>query len=569
MSAASWTGLWRDALAVARARLAHNDAVVLDLWLSWGRALQMRAQGAVSRVSPVTTVEMTTVEMAAACFLKAGKPELAVHVLLSRFTSPSAWPLSTSCLRVLRAGLALARAYGVDVGRGYCVGAGSTRGREYAVSPECSLTLRTAASLLLQGANAEAIYELLDGGKVRVSDVLGGSGLRIALIFIAGAAHHLKRLTSAALKRTSAAPCHERARRLLGEEGSGARLASSDLPLLASGDLTPRLASNDLTLRIPEESSRQLPTTVLKPQHAHASATATADAADGDDGGKGDAKGDGDARATASCCTSKGSRVFDRQVCVTQAGNSASVLAREDDKEETEEEELVYEWDNRSEDMCFWLSLLGAHKELLNASVPAARPLQTADGGATRSGRQPITKPTPPHASDAGGLAESWHGAALPESALSLQSLDIVGALLEADGGTGTAECKHLLPVAVALLKCAVQVVVGVSGGDDGRVSGDDGGVSGADYLRDAFALLQKVPQQRQQPGEQGGPSGEAPAVERDDESRTRLVQNDDDDRRTPLLPGMLLPGMLLPGISLSLSPSLSPCLSLAVCAQG
>jgi hypothetical protein len=419
--------------------------------------------------------------------------------------------------------------------------------------------------------------------------VLGGSGLRVALIFIAGAAHHLKRLTRAALKRTSAAPFHERARRLLGEEGSGPRPR-------ASSDLT--LAASDLTLLISEESPRQSRTTVLNPQHAHASARVRADAADGGDEGEGgdgfegDARGEGDARTTSSCCPSKGSRAFDRQVCGTQAGNSAFVLTREGDKEEAEEEEVVYEWSNRSEDMCFWLSLLGAHKELLHASVPPPRPLQTADGGATRndrlaadggatrSGRQPITNPTPPHASDAGGLAESWHGAALPESALSLQSLDLVGALLEADGGTGTAECKHLLPVAVALLKCAVKVVVGGSGGDDGRVSGDDGGVSGGgslreeattsggDYVRDALALLQKVPQQRQQPREQLAPSGqalgEAPAVERDDERRTRLVQRDDDDRRKPLLPGMLLPG-----ISLSLSPSLSLCLSLAVCARG
>jgi hypothetical protein len=255
-------------------------------------------------------------------------------------------------------------------------------------------------------------------------------------------------------------------------------------------------------------------------------------------------------------------------VCVTEAGNSASVLAREHDKEEAQEEEVLYEWSNRSEDMSFWRSLLGAHKELLKASVPAARPLQRADGGATPRARQPITKPTPPHASDAGGLAESWHGAALAESALSLQSLDIVGALLEADGGTGTSECKHLLPVAVALLKCAVKVVVGGSGGDDGRVSGDEGGVSGGDYLRDAFALLQKPPQQRQQPGEQGGPSGEAsgeaPAVERHDERRTRLVQSDDDDRRTPLLPRMLPLS-----VSLSLSLPLIGCLCTRVGGDG
>lgn len=106
--------LWRDALWLARARLASDSPVLSNLWLEWGRVLQGRRHAT----------------LAAQCFLRAGAPQNAVDVLFREAMGPSNNALSSSSLPMLRAGLALSRVQNLQV--------------------QASAALHTASLLLLQ-----------------------------------------------------------------------------------------------------------------------------------------------------------------------------------------------------------------------------------------------------------------------------------------------------------------------------------------------------------------------------------------------------------------------------------
>ena len=124
-------GLWRDALALARARLPASSPVLAALWMSWGRALQARRLPG----------------HAAQCFLRAGAPQAAVDVLvrealsLASSTAPSLPPTAWSArMALLRAASGLARALRLP--------------------DRSALVRRTACALLLRGAPQEAVSEL-------------------------------------------------------------------------------------------------------------------------------------------------------------------------------------------------------------------------------------------------------------------------------------------------------------------------------------------------------------------------------------------------------------------------
>ena len=169
-------GLWRDALALARARLPRSSPVLSSLWMSWGRALQGRHLPA----------------QAAQCFMRAGAPQAAVDVLVRE-------ALSLDC--------AASSSSGHWAGRMAMLRAATGLSRALALPVPQPLAQRVASALLLRGAHREAARELLapasaamlDGGEAAVGAGQDGGAARAvapgwkdgvtrSLVVVAGAA---------------------------------------------------------------------------------------------------------------------------------------------------------------------------------------------------------------------------------------------------------------------------------------------------------------------------------------------------------------------------------------------